>query len=102
MQLNNFTRSRSTFIIQFAQSGVAGFLIFLVSLWLWYNFNTKAASVNQVDLIRISMVKIFLPFTLVAAFLYNMSLTSVTLVSFAAIVSLLKQCSDNIEKSKTN
>ncbi|WP_315814288.1 hypothetical protein [Paraflavitalea speifideaquila] len=41
MQLNNFTKSRSTFIAQFAQSGILGFFLFLLSLYLWYNFNSK-------------------------------------------------------------
>jgi hypothetical protein len=100
MQLNNFTRSRSTFIIQFAQSGLIGFFLYLLAVGLWYKYNTKTVSANPVDLIRTSMVKIFLPFTIVAAFVYNMSLTSVTLVCFAAIVSLLKQYSEKSEEDK--
>jgi len=100
MQLNNFTKSRSTFIAQFAQSGLLGFFLFMMALYLWYKFNVNIRVLNPVDLIRISLVKIFLPFTMVAAFLYNITLTSITMVSFAAIVSLLKQYSDYIELSK--
>lgn len=100
MQLNNFTRSRSTFIVQFAQSGLIGFFLFLLGLFLWYKFNSRTKPVNDIDLVRIGMVKIFLPFTMVAAFLYNITLTSVTLVSFSAIISLLKHYSDSIEQTK--
>lgn len=100
MQLNNFTRSRSTFIVQFAQSGLIGFFLFLLGLFLWYKFNSRTQPVNDIDLVRIGMVKIFLPFTMVAAFLYNITLTSVTLVSFSAIISLLKHYSDSIEQTK--
>ncbi|WP_315814289.1 hypothetical protein [Paraflavitalea speifideaquila] len=46
------------------------------------------------------MVKIFLPFTMIAAFLYNITLTSVTMVSFSAIISILKHYSDYIEQTK--
>jgi hypothetical protein len=100
MQLNNFTKSRSTFISQFAQSGVLGFTLFMLALYLWFKFNVNIQVMNPVDLVRISLVKIFLPFTMVAAFLYNITLSSITMVSFAAIISLLKQYSDFLELSK--
>lgn len=100
MQLNNFTKSRSTFIVQFAQSGLLGFFLFLMALYLWFKFNANTQVLNPVDLVRIGLVKIFLPFTMVAAFLYNITLTSITLVSFSAIISLLKQYSDHLEQRK--
>ncbi|MDF2189180.1 hypothetical protein [Paraflavitalea sp. CAU 1676] len=100
MQLNNFTKSRSTFIVQFAQSGLLGFFVFLLALFLWYKFNVRSEPVNSIDMMRIALVKIFLPFTMVAAFVYNITLTSVTLICFSALVSLLKHYSDYIEQQK--
>jgi len=93
MQLNNFTRSRSGLIRLFATSGFLGFVVFIIAVYLWFNqINRKTT--NHFDLILTSILKIYLPFSLLAAFLYPVQITSIPLVIFAAIISIYTKLSD--------
>jgi hypothetical protein len=93
MHLNNLTNSRSGLITQFAKSGLLGFILILSALYIWFKkINYKIA--NSHDVIKSSLLKIFLLFSLLAAFLYQIEITSIPLIVFAAIISILQKMSD--------
>lgn len=94
MQLNNFTRSRSSLITHFAQSGVAGFTLLLSTLFVWSRYNKKRGQLNEIDLVVNALLKIFLPFTLFAAFIYDISITAPAVIGFAALIGVLKRYAD--------
>jgi len=71
MQLDNFTNSRSGLIAQFATNGLVGFVLFISSIVFWFNYNKKIRSKRSYDLVKIGLLKIYLPFTFLAAFLYS-------------------------------
>lgn len=93
MQLNNFTNSRSGLIKQFAVSGLLGILLFLISIFLWARFNNQKVR-NKYDLIKNSLLKIYLPFTFIAAFLYSIELSSIPVIAFSAIISIYLKMSE--------
>lgn len=99
MQLNNLTRSRSGLIKQFATSGLIGFILFIAAFYLWYKRNNQRI-INDFDLISKSLLKIFLPFSLLAAFLYPIDITSIPLIAFAAIISIYLRLSDSLSQIK--
>ena len=102
MQLNNFTRSRSTLIIQFATCGFLGFALFIMAMYQWYRYNIAGKDRNRIDIVQKSLVKIFLPFTLLATFIYDMPITTITVVTFAAITAVLKNYSESIKQHNIN
>ncbi len=87
MQLDNFTNSRSGLIMQFATNGLLGFILFITSMVIWFNYNNKSSNGNC-NLIKISLLKIYLPFTFLAAFLYSINFTSIPIITFSAIISI--------------
>ncbi|MDP3150333.1 MAG: hypothetical protein Q8N83_14520 [Ignavibacteria bacterium] len=89
MRLDNSTRSRSGLITNFAQSGIIGFLLLLLTFYSWYKFNVNIKINNKIDVVRKAMVKIFLLFTLLLAFLYSLSITTVVFITFIALVGIL-------------
>jgi hypothetical protein len=99
MKLNNLTRSRSGLIRQFATSGLLGFILFTTAIFLWQKI-CKPKIFNQYDLISISLLKIFLPFTFFSAFLYSIEFTSIPVIIFAATVSIYMKLSQNYMKEK--
>jgi len=90
MKLNNFTNSRSGLLTQFATSGFIGFLLFIIAIILWYKYNIRMIN-NKFGLIENTLLKIFLFFSLIAAFLYSISITTIPLITFAALIAILKQ-----------
>ncbi len=100
MQLNNFTRSRSGLIQYFAQTGLVGMILLFLSLILWSRYNIKRKNINEIDLIINSLIKIFLPFTLLCAFIYSVSLTGITVIGFAAMIGLLKKYSEIVNRKR--
>lgn len=97
MRLNSLTKSRSGLIKQFATSGLVGFTFFIISIFLWYKQNNKKL-INNYDLIKSSLLNIFLPFTLLAAFLYSIDTSSISLITFAAIISIYTKLSEYSRK----
>jgi hypothetical protein len=97
MQLNSLTKSRSGLIKQFATSGILGFILFMTAVFIWYKQNDRKTT-NKIDLIKTSLLKIYLPFSVLAAFLYPIEIGSIPLVSFAAIVSIYVKLSDYSRK----
>jgi hypothetical protein len=93
MQLNSLTKSSSGLITQFAESGLLGFILYFMTVLQWFNYNDKNV-INNFDLIKISLLKIYLPFTLLAAFLYAIEITSIPVIAFAAIISIYARLSD--------
>jgi len=93
MKLNNLTNSRSALITQFAQSGILGFLILLISLYYWYKFNMYREPKSRLELAINCFLKIFLIFTFISAFVYSISFISIVFVSFSAIIAVLKRFS---------
>jgi hypothetical protein len=93
MQLNNLTNSRSGLIGLFAKSGLVGFILFFMAIYQWFNYHKRKA-INNFDLIKISLLKIYLPFTFLAAFLYAIDINSIPVIVFAAIISIYSRLSD--------
>jgi hypothetical protein len=94
MRLSNFTNSTSALISQFAQSGLVGFIFFIISIFFWYKYNARSKGNNKIDLIWNGLLKIFLLFSLLAAFLYPITIISITLVSFSGLVAILKRLAE--------
>ena len=98
MQLNNLTNSRSGLIKQFAVSGFLGFILFFYAMGIWYAYNRRKIQ-NNYDLLKDSLLKIFLVFTIVAAFLYSIEISSIPVMTFSAIVSMyIKMSTDSSNK----
>jgi len=98
MKLNNLTNNRSGLIRQFAVSGFLGFILFFYALGIWYAFNRRKI-LNNYDLLKDSLLKIFLVFTIVAAFLYSIEISSIPVMTFSAIVSIyMKTSTDSSNK----
>lgn len=91
MKLDNFTRSRSALITHFAQSGIAGFLLLISAVAIWTRFNIKKKNLNETDIVTNGLLRIFIPFTFIAAFIYSVSFTVVTTIGFAGLVGVLKR-----------
>jgi hypothetical protein len=98
MRLNNFTNSTSALISQFAQSGLVGFIFFIISIFYWYKYNARRKGNHKLDLIGNGLLKIFLLFSLIAAFLYPVSITSIVIISFSGLVAILKRLSEKYEE----
>lgn len=94
MQLNNLTRSRSGLITLFATNGLLGFGLFIISVSLWYKVINRWGT-NQFEHILSGMLKIYLPFSILAAFLYPLAITSIPLIIFAALISIYMRISDD-------
>lgn len=94
MQLNNLTKSRSGLITLFATSGLLGFVLFMSSVFLWFKQNSQKTKKIQ-NTVATSLLRIYLPFSLLAAFLYAMDITSIPLITFAAIISIYIRISDS-------
>ena len=92
MQLNNFTRSRSGLISLFAKVGLVGSTLFFIALYFWYKINNSKIS-NKFDLIKVSLLHIFSLFSLLAAALYAIEITSVPIIIFAATISIYSRLS---------
>lgn len=97
MQLNNLTKSRSGLISTFATTGLIGFLLFTFTFSLWYNINNQKEK-NNYDLVKNGLLKIYLPFSILAAFLYSIDITCIPLISFAAIISIYTKMSDHLNQ----
>ena len=93
MQLNNLTNSRSGLITQFASSGFIGFILFALSIILWYKLNNQNEK-NNYDIVKNSMLKIFLPFSFLAAFLYSIEIVSIPIIAFGIVISIYIKMSD--------
>ena len=87
MQLDNLTRSRSGLISLFATSGLLGFILFLSAFYNWYRKN-KTKVLTKHELISSNCLKIYFPFSLLAAFLYPIEFNSIPLITFSAIISI--------------
>lgn len=98
MQADNLTNSRSGLITLFATSGLVGFLVFFMSLIAWFKHLSRNLA-NQYGLIMSSTLKIFLPFSFFAAFLYPIQITSIPLITFAAIISIYYRLSNFVSNS---
>ena len=88
MQTNSFTNSYSGLIRQFAFNGVVGFILYLAAIISWFKKCSDKIS-NNYNLIKNNLLNIYLPFSFLAAFLYALDFTSIPLVAFAAIISIL-------------
>ncbi len=94
MKLNNFTRSRSGLITTFAKTGVIGFFLYCLAFIQWYKYNTTAIQIQvRQEIISMSLLKIFLGFSVLASFLYGITFDSIPLVIFASIVSIFSSLS---------
>ncbi|WKK66463.1 hypothetical protein [Lutimonas zeaxanthinifaciens] len=93
MQLNNLTKSRSGLIKQFAISGFLGFILLITSIIQWYRLNNKKNR-NKFDLLKSSMLNIYVSFSLLAAFLYQIDITTIPIISFFAIIAIYTKLSD--------
>ncbi|MGV3767645.1 MAG: hypothetical protein ACO1NW_16030 [Chitinophagaceae bacterium] len=93
MRLNNFTRSRSSLITLFAQNGLVGFICYFAAMIAWYRYNTRKTVSNDLDKVIRSLTKIFFVFTIIAAFIYDISFTTIPLLAFSAVTALLKRLS---------
>lgn len=100
MQLDNLTRSRSGLISLFATSGLLGFILFLSAFFNWYRKN-KTKMITKYDLISSNCLKIYLPFSLLAAFLYPIEFNSIPLITFSAIISIYIKQSEFYSNLKT-
>jgi hypothetical protein len=98
MQLNNLTSSRSGLITLFATNGLLGFILFIMAVSFWYR-GIKCRETNQYEHILSGMLKIYLPFSILAAFVYTVALTSIPLITFAAIISIYMRISDDYNNS---
>jgi|GEM_PF-1086025 len=98
MRLSNFTNSRSGLISQFAQSGLVGFIFIIVSIFYWYKYNVRRNRNNKLDVIGNGLLKIFLLFSLLAAFLYSLTITWITIISFSGLIAILKLLSEKQEE----
>lgn len=95
MQLNNLSNSNSGLITLFAVTGLIGFILFFATLISWFKKNHKTVK-NNFDLIANTVLIFYLPFSLLAAFLYSVSLTSIPIVLSATIISIYKKQSSII------
>jgi len=99
MEFNNLTNSRSGLIKQFALSGVLGFILFVIAVIQWYNYCRQRAK-GKSGLIKSSLLRIYLPFTLLASFLYSIEITSIPVIAFATIISIYENMAQlNIDKT---
>ncbi len=87
MQMDNLTRSRSGLISQFAKSGLVGSGFFVLSIYFWFLYNYRS-NLNQFNLIKKYLLKIFLFFSILLSFLYPITITAVPIIVFAAIISI--------------
>ena len=94
MQLNNLTNSNSGLISQFAYSGIVGLLLFLLTLYNWYLYN-KTKVKNKYDIIKNSLLTVFLLFTFIVSFLYPILIGSIPIIVFGAIISIYSRLSYN-------
>jgi hypothetical protein len=97
MQLNNSTNSRSGLITLLATTGFLGFLSMFVALFIWYRRNNSKTKTTEVNLVKAGLVRVFLPFSILAAFVYSVEFTSIPLLAFSGISGLLS----NISKAQT-
>ncbi|MDN3641808.1 hypothetical protein QWY87_03795 [Lutimonas halocynthiae] len=93
MQLNNLTRSRSGLIGQFAMSGLLGFILLITAIIQWFRLNNKKNR-NKFDLLKSSMLNIYVSFSILAAFLYQIDITTIPIISFFAIIAIYTKLSD--------
>lgn len=98
MQLNNLTRSRSGLITLFATNGLLGFVLIIMSIAFWYLTINRSAT-NQFGHILSGMLKIYLPFSIMAAFLYALTITTIPMVTFAGIISIYMRMSEDYNTS---
>lgn len=96
MQLNNFTNSISGLTSQFAKSGLIGFILFVISVYFWFRHNCNKIE-NKFGILKNSLLKIYLPFTLLASFLYSIELSSIPVIVFASIISICVKLSNHID-----
>lgn len=87
MQANSLTNSSSGLINVFAKHGFLGFILFVVSLFYWYRHNNKGK--NSIDLIKTSLLKIYLIFSVLVSFLYAIEIAVIPIIAFGGIISIL-------------
>lgn len=97
MASNNLTNSRSGLIKQFAISGLLGFILLVIAVIQWYNYSKQRAK-GKSGLIKSSLLRIYLPFTILASFLYSVDITSIPVIVFATIISIY----ENMAQLNTN
>lgn len=92
MQANNLTNSNSGLINVFAKHGFLGFLLFIISITYWFKYNNKGKS--DKDIIKTSLLKIYLMFSILVSFLYAIEIAVIPIIAFAGLISILSKLSN--------
>ncbi len=89
MKFNNITRSRSGLITHFATTGIIGFSLLILSFVYWFKWNYRAN--NKFYILDNTFLKAGLLFSVFASFLYPITVTTIPVIIFSAIISILSQ-----------
>lgn len=100
MQMNTITNSASGLISDFAILGLMGFSLLILSFFLWYLYINKNKYFNQTSFVCYSLVNIYLIFSIIAAFLYPISLIGITNISFCGLATILKNYGEYYKRLK--
>lgn len=100
MQLNNLTNSNSGLISLLATNGILGFIFITLGFTAWYKYNITIIT-SGIELIKNSLLSYYALFVFLIAFLYPLDLSSIPIISFSCLISIMVRLS-KINRIKSN
>lgn len=93
IQQNNFLNSRSGLIYMLNQIGLCGFILLIISIIFWYQFNLINRNSNSSEVVFTGLLNIIIPIVILTSFLRLLFFYSLEVVLFFVLIALLNEFS---------